>query len=48
MLYLIALILIIAWLLGFFAFAAGSIIHALLVIGLILIIIKFIDNRGKF
>lgn len=48
MLFIIALILIIGWLLGFFAFAAGSFIHALLIIGVILIFIKLIDNRGKF
>ena len=45
MLYLIAVILIIGWLLGFFAFAAGGFIHALLVIGIIIIIIKIIKGE---
>lgn len=40
MLYIIALILIIGWLLGIFAFAAGQFIHALLVIAIIIIIVR--------
>lgn len=46
MLYLIAVILIVAWLLGFFAFHIGSgLIHALLVIAIIVIIVKLV--RGE-
>jgi hypothetical protein len=37
MLYLIAVILIIGWLLGFFVFSAGNLIHVLLVIAIIAI-----------
>jgi hypothetical protein len=42
MLYLIAVILIIGWLLGFFVFSAGGIIHVLLVIAIIAIILRLI------
>jgi len=45
LLYIIAVILIIGWLLGFFAFHAGNIIHALLVIAVIAIIIRLIQGR---
>ena len=45
LLYIIAVILIIGWLLGFFAFHAGNIIHALLVIAIIIIIISVIQGR---
>lgn len=44
-LYIIAVILIIGWLLGFFVFNAGGIIHTLLVIALIVIIIRVIQGR---
>jgi hypothetical protein len=46
MLYLIAIILIIGWLLGFFVFSAGSLIHILLVIALIAIILRVIQGRS--
>ncbi|MGZ8557521.1 MAG: lmo0937 family membrane protein [Chitinophagaceae bacterium] len=42
MLYIIAVILIIGWLLGFFVFSAGGIIHILLVIAIIVIILRLI------
>ena len=42
MLYLIAIILIIGWLLGFFVFSAGGLIHILLVIAVIAIILRLI------
>ncbi len=42
MLYIIAVILIIGWLLGFFVFSAGGIIHILLVIAIIAIILRLI------
>jgi Family of unknown function (DUF5670) len=44
-LYVIAVILIIGWLLGFFAFHVGSIIHVLLVIAIIAIILRVIQGR---
>ncbi len=46
MLYLIAVILIIGWLLGFFVFSAGSIIHVLLVIAIIAILLRLIQGRN--
>jgi hypothetical protein len=42
MLYLIAIILIIGWLLGFFVYSAGALIHILLVIALIAILLRVI------
>jgi len=41
-LYIIAVILIIGWLLGFFAFNAGYLIHALLVLALISFLLTLI------
>lgn len=46
MLYLIAVILLIGWLLGFFVFSAGSIIHILLVIAIIAILLRVIQGRN--
>jgi tryptophan-rich sensory protein len=45
LLYIIAVILIIAWAIGFFAYSAGGIIHILLVIAVIAIIIRFLQDR---
>lgn len=45
MLYLIAIILIVAWAFGFFAYSAGGLIHILLVIAIIAIILRLI--RGN-
>jgi uncharacterized membrane protein AbrB (regulator of aidB expression) len=41
-LYIIAVIMIIGWLLGFFAFNAGYLIHALLVLALISFLLTLI------
>ncbi|HEX5654840.1 MAG TPA: lmo0937 family membrane protein [Chitinophagaceae bacterium] len=46
MLYLIAVILLIGWILGFFVFSAGSIIHILLVIAIIAILLRVIQGRN--
>jgi predicted ferric reductase len=46
LLYIVAVILIIGWLLGMFAFNAGSIIHILLVIAVIAIILQLIRGRS--
>jgi len=46
LLYIVAVILIIGWLVGFFGFHAGNIIHALLVIAFIAIIIRLIQGRS--
>jgi hypothetical protein len=45
LLYIVAVILIIGWLLGFFVFHAGGIIHVLLVIAVIVIILKLIQGK---
>jgi len=45
LLYLIALILIIGWVVGFFVYSAGSIIHILLVIAIIAIIFRVIQGN---
>jgi len=45
LLYAIAVILLIAWLLGFFVYSVGSIIHVLLVIAVIAIVFRLI--RGE-
>ncbi|MGZ3853785.1 MAG: lmo0937 family membrane protein [Flavisolibacter sp.] len=45
-LYVIAVILVIAWLLGMFAFhVTGGLIHALIVIAVILVIINLVGGR---
>ncbi len=46
LLYIIAVILIIGWLLGMFAFnVTGGFIHALLVIAVIIILVKLLGGR---
>lgn len=45
LLYIIAVILIIGWLIGFVGYSAGGLIHILLVIAIIAIILRLI--RGK-
>jgi len=42
MLYLLAVILLIGWILGFFVFSAGSFIHILLVIAIVAILLRVI------
>ena len=46
LLYLIALVLVIIWAIGFFGYAAGGIIHALLVIAIVLVLLKFIRREA--
>ena len=45
LLYVIAVILIIGWLLGAFVFNVGSIIHVLLVIAVVAILLRLIRGR---
>lgn len=45
LLYIIAVILIIGWLLGVFAFHVGGIIHVLLVIAVIVVLLRIIQGR---
>lgn len=44
LLYTIAVILLICWAIGFFAYSAGSIIHILLVIAVIAVLIRIIQG----
>lgn len=45
LLYLVAVILIIFWAIGFFAYSAGGIIHVLLVIAVISILLRIIQGK---
>lgn len=46
MLYLIAVVLIIGWVLGFFVFSLGGLIHILLVIAIIAILLRIIQGKN--
>jgi len=46
LLYIVAVILIIGWFLGFFAFHVGGIIHILLVIAVIAILVRVIQGKN--
>ncbi|MBA4319579.1 MAG: hypothetical protein C0412_14350 [Flavobacterium sp.] len=45
LLYTVAVILIILWAIGFFAYSAGSIIHILLVIAIVAVLLRLIQGR---
>ncbi|WP_421798398.1 lmo0937 family membrane protein [Haliscomenobacter sp.] len=45
LLYTVAIILVIAWLVGFIGFNAGGLIHVLLVIAVIAIILRLISGN---
>ncbi|MGF1637449.1 MAG: lmo0937 family membrane protein [Cyclobacteriaceae bacterium] len=45
LLYLIAVILVIGWLLGFFVYSVGHFIHILLVIAVIAVLFRLISGR---
>lgn len=47
LLYLIAVILIIGWLVGFFVYGAGGIIHALLVLAIVAVLFNIISGSRK-
>lgn len=47
-LYIIAIILVIAWAIGFFGYNAGSIIHILLVIAIIAVLLRIIRGDDIF
>ena len=48
LLYIIAVILIIAWLIGFVGYSTGGLIHILLVIAIIAILLRVIQGRNIF
>ncbi len=45
LLYIIAVLLIIGWLIGFVGYSAGGLIHILLVIAIIAIILRLIQGK---
>jgi len=45
LLYFIAVILLIAWAIGFFAYSVGGIIHILLIIAIVAIILRVIQGN---
>jgi len=45
LLYIIAVILVIGWLIGFVGYGAGGIIHILLVIAVVVILLRIIQGR---
>ena len=47
-LYIFALLLVIGWLVGVFAYSAGGLIHVLLVIAVIAILLDIIGGRRIF
>lgn len=44
-LYTIAIILVVAWMIGFFGFHAGNLIHILLGIALVALVLRFIPGK---
>ncbi len=48
LLYVIAVILLIAWAIGFLGYHSGGIIHILLVIAIIAVILRVIQGRRIF
>jgi hypothetical protein len=45
LLYIIAVILVIAWLIGFLGMNAGGLIHVLLVIAIVVVLLRVIQGR---
>lgn len=45
LLYMVAVVLVILWALGFFVYSAGNIIHILLVIAVIAILLRLIKGK---
>ena len=45
LLYIVAVVLIIAWAIGFIGYSAGGLIHVLLVIAIIAILLRVISGR---
>jgi Family of unknown function (DUF5670) len=45
LLYLIIIILVIGWIFGAFVFHVGGVIHIVLVLAVVLLLFKLIDNR---
>lgn len=47
MLWTVALILLVLWALGFFAFEVGPLLHLLLVIAVIMVILNLVQGRSR-
>jgi hypothetical protein len=47
LLYVIAVILVISWAIGFFAYSAGGLIHILLVVAVISVLLSLIRGGGS-
>lgn len=45
LLYIVAVILIIGWLVGYFAFNLGGVVHLLLVVALVMIVARLIQGK---
>lgn len=45
LLYIIAVILVIGWLVGFIGYGAGGIVHILLVIAIVVVLLRIIQGR---
>lgn len=45
LLYIIAVVMIIGWAIGFFAYGAGSIIHILLLIAIVTVLLRVISGQ---
>jgi len=45
LLYVVAVVLIIAWAIGFLGYSAGGLIHVLLVIAIIAIVLRLIQGK---
>jgi hypothetical protein len=48
LLYIIAVILIIGWAIGFFAYSSGGLIHILLIIAVVAIILRLVRGDKAF
>ena len=46
LLYILAVVLVIGWALGFFVYSIGSLIHILLVIAVIAVLFRIIGGKG--
>ncbi|MBK8139891.1 MAG: lmo0937 family membrane protein [Chitinophagaceae bacterium] len=45
LLYIVAVILVIGWLVGYFAFNLGGVVHLLLVVALVMIVARLIQGK---
>jgi len=45
LLYVIAIILVIGWIIGFFGYSAGYLIHILLILAIIAVLLRIISGR---